>query len=517
VGEKFYIDHVSSKKSSSDRSNILTQFASADQGLISNARCLTEGVNVPCFDMVMFVDPKQSVVDIIQAVGRVLRPKKGKELAYIVIPVFHKSIGDHTEIDESSYSHFLPILQAMSSVDSRLKDEIIQKAKDAKGARKKLERLPIHKFDVPSIDCIDIPLNLNDKLFFETVEKVALSWEYRISILKDFVFDKQKTDVFPEDYCGVNLKRFVAYARGLFTKGILAPDRIEEFNNLKIPLKDVSGSNSVQKWLDKNQEVLSHISKEMEEGGLTGLMKSWNKSGLTYEKYTFLKNQPKPNFAQSFLLDKFGIDYRKNLIHVEIADKSYVDLIKFKSSAIPGSISNEEMAKLGAFASLRYWSVNQTSKWPLDAYSILDHKDFTLDIYITKHLGFENLKWMDLSILFDVIKIADEDVMVMKKESAICYLIYSQNVYQDSYLSDCMKQITVAEFIKVLKFAKKLDKLAINGNPVMPGTVSRRQWAQVVANSLKSFFENSYNEFSKNKEFNEIMEQFVDKDSRKAG
>ena len=68
--------NVSSKISAGERSVIMNNFAESERSLISNARCLTEGVDIPSVDCVMFVDPKESKIDIVQAVGRVLRKSK---------------------------------------------------------------------------------------------------------------------------------------------------------------------------------------------------------------------------------------------------------------------------------------------------------------------------------------------------------------------------------------------------------------------------------------------------------
>ncbi len=55
--------------------------------LLSNARCLSEGVDVPNLDAVVFFDERKSVIDIVQAVGRVMRKSRGKEYGYIILPV----------------------------------------------------------------------------------------------------------------------------------------------------------------------------------------------------------------------------------------------------------------------------------------------------------------------------------------------------------------------------------------------------------------------------------------------
>ena len=54
----------------------------AVRSLITNARCLTEGVDVPNIDCVLFADAKRSTIDIVRAVGRALRPAKGKRCGY---------------------------------------------------------------------------------------------------------------------------------------------------------------------------------------------------------------------------------------------------------------------------------------------------------------------------------------------------------------------------------------------------------------------------------------------------
>lgn len=55
--------------------------------MLTNARCLSEGVDVPSLDAVIFIDSKKSQVDIVQAVGRVMRRSEGKKYGYIIIPV----------------------------------------------------------------------------------------------------------------------------------------------------------------------------------------------------------------------------------------------------------------------------------------------------------------------------------------------------------------------------------------------------------------------------------------------
>ena len=67
--------------------------------ILSNARCLSEGIDVPALDAVLFMSPRSSHVDIVQAVGRAMRKAEGKEQGYIVLPVAisHGMDAAHTE------------------------------------------------------------------------------------------------------------------------------------------------------------------------------------------------------------------------------------------------------------------------------------------------------------------------------------------------------------------------------------------------------------------------------------
>lgn len=55
--------------------------------ILSNARCLSEGVDVPALDAVLFLNPRNSIVDVVQSVGRVMRKSPGKDYGYVILPV----------------------------------------------------------------------------------------------------------------------------------------------------------------------------------------------------------------------------------------------------------------------------------------------------------------------------------------------------------------------------------------------------------------------------------------------
>jgi predicted helicase len=69
----FKVFHVNGKQPATLREATIKDFRHAEKGFITNARCLTEGIDVPSVDMVVFVDPRHSTTDIVQATGRAMR------------------------------------------------------------------------------------------------------------------------------------------------------------------------------------------------------------------------------------------------------------------------------------------------------------------------------------------------------------------------------------------------------------------------------------------------------------
>ena len=92
--------------------------------MICNVKVFSEGVDVPALDAVAFLDPKQSQIDIVQAVGRVMRKAPGKRLGYIVVPVFvpdgEGDIATLLEQRGDDYRHIGSVLRALQSHDERL-------------------------------------------------------------------------------------------------------------------------------------------------------------------------------------------------------------------------------------------------------------------------------------------------------------------------------------------------------------------------------------------------------------
>ena len=120
--------HVDSTMSAAEREQQLDEFIETSPSTIFNARCLTEGVDLPGIDSVVFTAPKQSVVDIVQAAGRALRKAPGKTQGYIIIPIIvPEGMTFETFAETTEYRKIVKIVSALSTQDERIVEELTAK------------------------------------------------------------------------------------------------------------------------------------------------------------------------------------------------------------------------------------------------------------------------------------------------------------------------------------------------------------------------------------------------------
>lgn len=94
--------------------------------ILSNVRFLTEGIDVPNLDAIIFLSPRKSQVDIVQAVGRIIRKSEGKDYGYIILPIVIPA-GETPESildNNKSYDVVWQVLNALRSVDERFEATI---------------------------------------------------------------------------------------------------------------------------------------------------------------------------------------------------------------------------------------------------------------------------------------------------------------------------------------------------------------------------------------------------------
>ena len=94
--------------------------------ILSNARCLSEGIDVPALDAVIFYKPRKSHIDVVQAVGRVMRKAPGKQFGYVILPVAIPENRDPAAAldDNERFSNVWSVLNALRSHDDRFDAKI---------------------------------------------------------------------------------------------------------------------------------------------------------------------------------------------------------------------------------------------------------------------------------------------------------------------------------------------------------------------------------------------------------
>lgn len=119
------VQHVDGSMNASQKEEKLNwlkeEFAENTCRILSNVRCLSEGVDVPALDAVLFLTPRNSQVDVVQSVGRVMRNAEGKKRGYVILPVVIPSGMEANEsLDKNqNYKVVWQVLQALRSHDDR--------------------------------------------------------------------------------------------------------------------------------------------------------------------------------------------------------------------------------------------------------------------------------------------------------------------------------------------------------------------------------------------------------------
>jgi len=127
--ETNHVDGTFNAKQREDRLDWLKAETDDDTcRILTNARCLSEGVDVPALDSIIFMHPRKSQIDVVQSIGRVMRRAEGKEMGYVILPVaVPAGVAPEDALnDNERYQVVWQILNALRSHDERLDGKINQ-------------------------------------------------------------------------------------------------------------------------------------------------------------------------------------------------------------------------------------------------------------------------------------------------------------------------------------------------------------------------------------------------------
>ncbi len=223
--------------------------------LVANARCLTEGVDIPTLDGVVFVDPRRSRIDVVQSVGRAIRRAENKTRGLVVIPVsLNRDDDAETALSSGAFSRVWEVLGALRDHDDSLAEEL-DALRTSLGRRGRIEReaLPKILLDLPNWVTGEFAQAIRLKM----VERTTSSFYYNLGLLQAFVAREGHARV-PSDHVedGINLGRWVVTQRQFKSKDRLSDDRRAQLE----ALPGWSWDSRADKWAE-NLTALDNFAK----------------------------------------------------------------------------------------------------------------------------------------------------------------------------------------------------------------------------------------------------------------
>ena len=233
LARRHWLRHISGQMSTGERTTLLHGFANlADDwvGMLSNARCLNEGVNVRAIDGIAFIQPRRSRIDIVQAVGRALRKSRANKVATIAIPIFVEEGEDaDTTLSNSRFEPVWAVLQALRDHDDILAEELDT-------LRYEIGRRGGIGGRLPGKIVISMPTNVDDKflraLKTRIVDTTTSSWEFWFGLLVAYRDEYGDCNV-PVSYQtkdNFKLGQWVSNQRDKYKKGKLQAEYTERLD-----------------------------------------------------------------------------------------------------------------------------------------------------------------------------------------------------------------------------------------------------------------------------------------------
>ena len=188
----FECNYIEAKMNSIERETIINKFKDSKKALISNARCLIEGVDVPEVDAIAYVSPKKSKIDIVQSLGRAVRNRhnKDKKYGYVIVPIFKEKFRNETISEankRSQYETIAEVLDALRNQDDALDlqlNEININYKRGLGFfSKNLEQLSEKIIFLENEISIN---NLKNHIFLKVLESFRNNWDDMIGMLRKY-------------------------------------------------------------------------------------------------------------------------------------------------------------------------------------------------------------------------------------------------------------------------------------------------------------------------------------------
>ena len=206
--------HINGGLSGEEKEILLGEFRDSKSCVITNARCLTEGINIPSVDGIFYAENKSSIIDIVQSTGRALRKSKGKELGYIIVPIYTASSENIDKaIVDNEFSFLIDIVSSMCMQDDTLQD-LINDAVRTKSKNKEIKEIIKN-----NIQFDNIKIDIADKIFGYVINENG--YEYNTF--------EENVELYKQ---GINVNILRGGWRRQFKNGILSEYKIQILNEI---------------------------------------------------------------------------------------------------------------------------------------------------------------------------------------------------------------------------------------------------------------------------------------------
>lgn len=230
-GRRIAARHVSGAMPTAQRTAALAWLAdpaaAGEVRVLSNARVLSEGVDVPAVDAVLFADSRESPVDVLQAIGRVLRRSPGKRLGSIVVPVVLPEGGDDdTELLLSRFSVLWSVLRGLRTHDQRFANEVdtATRAQVRHGGSRAYRPVRL-KFVLPR--------DVEDLVQLRLVQEVGDAWEQHYAGCQAWAFRHPGRRLIRSTQWGeLRIGEWAVKQRTAHARGVLPADRARRLEDL---------------------------------------------------------------------------------------------------------------------------------------------------------------------------------------------------------------------------------------------------------------------------------------------
>ena len=190
-----YVYHMCGTTNMNTRKKILDEFqeGKSDVSIICSSRVLSEGIDIPCVDTVVFVDPRTSTIDVTQCCGRGMRLYGEQTTCDIIIPVhYEKSLKQH------NYSNIVSILSAMVNIYDKIIEYYVTKKPNNKVSIKNFGTIENSKDDRIKYSLEDVSGNIE----LEVIKSEVLKWEYKLALLFEYCDIHEYVPPKTEEYKG---------------------------------------------------------------------------------------------------------------------------------------------------------------------------------------------------------------------------------------------------------------------------------------------------------------------------